>query len=89
MSVTERVAYLKPVAIAVYCALAAEFLYRFMWDRPVRRYAPVPGEIARGTMDNRLKRMLQTMFVMTLLIVIRSFHFFLLFLFSADPDDGP
>jgi len=79
--VTERVTYLQPVAIAVYCALAAEFLYRFMWDRPVRRSAPVPGEIARGTTDSRLKRMLQAMFLMTVLIVIRYFHFFYCFCF--------
>jgi len=63
------------VAIAAYCALAAEFLYRFTWDRPVRRSAPVPGEIPRGTTDSRLQRMLQAMFVMTILIVIRYFHF--------------
>jgi len=74
VSVTERVAYLQPVAIAVYCALAAEFLYRFMWDRPVRRSAPVPGEIPRGTTDSRLKRMLQAMFIMTVLIVIRTIY---------------
>lgn len=80
MSVTERVTYWRPVAIGVYCALAAEFLYRFTWDRPVRRSAPVPGEIPRGTTDSRLKRMLQAIFVMTILILIRYLEFFLLFL---------
>jgi len=43
-------------------------------DRPVRRSAPVPGEIPRGTTDSRLKRMLQAMFVMTILIVIRTIY---------------
>ena len=76
MSVTKLVTYLQPVSIAVYCLLAAEFLYRFTLDRPVRRSTPVPGEIPRGTTDARLKRMLQAMFIMTILIVIRYFHFF-------------
>ena len=81
VSVAERATYLRPVSIAVYCALAAEFLYRFTWDRPVRRSSPVPGEIARGTTDNSLRRMLQAMFIMTILIVIRYFHFFYCFCF--------
>jgi hypothetical protein len=58
----------------VYCALAAEFLVRYTQDRPVRRSAPVPGEVLRGTMDKRLRRMLQAMTTMTIFIVIRYFY---------------
>jgi hypothetical protein len=72
------------VAIIAYCALAAEFLARYTWDRPVIRFFPVPGEVPRGAMDKRLKRMLQAMLVMTIFIIIR--YVFLPFLFSADPD---
>ena len=61
------------MSIAAYCALAAEFLSRFTWDRPVRRSAPVPGEVLRGTADARLNRMLYAMFVMTIFIFIRYF----------------
>ena len=69
------------VAIIVYCALAAEFLARYTWDRPVRRSVPVPNEVLRGTMDKRLNRMLQAMLVMTIFILIR--YPFLLFLHAT------
>ena len=62
------------VSIAVYCALAAEFLVRYTHDRPVKRSAPVPGEVLRGTTDKRLHRMLQAMIIMTIFIVIRYFY---------------
>ena len=57
-----------PVAIAAYCALAAEFLSRYAQERPIRL---VPGEPYRGTMDVRLKRMLYAMSIMTVFIIIR------------------
>ena len=66
--------YIRLVSIIVYCALAAEFLVRFTRDQPVRRSAPVPGEILRGTTDKRLHRMLQAMITMTIFIVIRYFY---------------
>lgn len=62
---------MQPVAIIVYCALAAEFLARHSWDLPIRRSAPVPKEALRGTLDNRLSRMLQALFIMTTFIMIR------------------
>ncbi|KAH9989745.1 RTA1 like protein-domain-containing protein [Russula vinacea] len=62
------------VAIIVYCALAAEFLARHSWDLPIRRSAPVPKEALRGTLDNRLSRMLQALFIMTTFIMIRAIY---------------
>ncbi|KAF8496771.1 RTA1-domain-containing protein [Russula emetica] len=62
------------VSIIAYCALAAEFLYRYKYDRPVRQSAPMPGEFFRGTMDKRLHRMLQAMITMTIFIVIRTIY---------------
>jgi hypothetical protein len=62
------------VAIVVYCALATEFLFRYARDRPVRRSAPSPGEAFRGTTDNRLRRMLYAMCIMTIFIVIRTIY---------------
>jgi hypothetical protein len=57
-----------------YCALAAEFLVRYTHDQPVRRSAPVQGEVLRGRTDKRLHRMLQAMIIMTIFIVIRYFY---------------
>jgi hypothetical protein len=57
-----------PVAIAAYCAFAAEFLIRYARDRPIRY---VPGEAYRGTMDFRLRCVLYAMFVTTVFIIIR------------------
>ena len=72
------IAYMPPVAIITYCALAAEFLTRYTWDRPMRP-TDVPGGAFRGIVDIRLKRMLYAMFVMTVLIVIRyTVHLFCL-----------
>ncbi len=62
---------MRPVAIAVYCALAAEFFTRYTKDRPVRRSAPLPGKFHRGTMNKHLDRMLLAMVAMTMFIVIR------------------
>ncbi|KAH9977068.1 RTA1-domain-containing protein, partial [Lactifluus volemus] len=56
------------VAIAAYCAFAAEFLIRYERELPIRY---VPGEAYRGTVDVRLKAMLYAMFVTTVFIVIR------------------
>jgi len=58
----------------VYCGLAAEFLVRYTHDRPVRRSAPMPGEVLRGTTDKRLHRMLQAMIIMTIFIIIRTIY---------------
>jgi hypothetical protein len=69
--VSEVVTYMQPVAIIMYCVLAAEFLARYTWDLPIRRSAPVPNKVLRGTMDNRLNRMLQAMLIMTIFIMIR------------------
>lgn len=66
------VAYFQIVAIAAYCTLAAEFLYRYKQGRPVQRYKAVEG-LHRGVIDMRLKLMLQAMLVMTVFIVIRYF----------------
>jgi hypothetical protein len=65
------VTYMQLVTIIAYCALAAEFLTRYTWDRPVRRLVPVPNEVLRGTADKRLNRMLQAMLVVTIFILIR------------------
>ncbi|KAF8461147.1 RTA1-domain-containing protein [Russula ochroleuca] len=62
------------VTIIAYCALAAEFLTRYTWDRPVRRLVPVPNEVLRGTADKRLNRMLQAMLVVTIFILIRMIY---------------
>ncbi|KAI0303342.1 RTA1 like protein-domain-containing protein [Multifurca ochricompacta] len=61
------------VAIIAYCALAAEFLFRYTRDRPMRS-ARVPGEALRGMIDKRLRRMLIAMFIMTDFIVIRTVY---------------
>jgi hypothetical protein len=79
--VVEVATYMQLVSIVVYCALAAEFLARYTWDRPVRRSVPVPNEVLRGTPDKRLNRMLQAMLVMTIFILIR--YPFLLFLHAT------
>jgi hypothetical protein len=62
------------VAIIMYCVLAAEFLARYTWDLPIRRSAPVTNKVLRGTMDNRLNRMLQAMLIMTIFIMIRAIY---------------
>ncbi|KAF8496742.1 RTA1-like protein [Russula emetica] len=62
------------ISITVYCALAAEFLVRYTHDRPVRRSAPMPGEVLRGTINKRLHRMLQAMIIMTIFILIRTIY---------------
>ncbi|KAF8496737.1 RTA1-domain-containing protein [Russula emetica] len=62
------------ISIIVYCGLAAEFLVRYTHDRPVRRSAPMPGEVLRGTTDKRLNRMLQAMITMTIFIIIRTIY---------------
>jgi len=62
------------IAIAAYCALAAEFLVRYTKDWPMRRSTPLPGEVLRGTTDRRLNRMLYAMFIMTVFIVIRTIY---------------
>jgi hypothetical protein len=62
------------LAIIVYCVLAAEFLARYTWDLPIRRSAPVPNEVLRGTMDKRLNRMLQAMLIITIFIMIRAIY---------------
>ena len=78
------IAYMPPVAIIIYCALAAEFLTRYTWDRPMRP-TDVPGGAFRGIVDIRLKRMLYAMFAMTIFIVIRyHLHPFCLGLIADD-----
>ncbi|KAN0125993.1 RTA1 domain containing protein [Russula decolorans] len=62
------------VAIFVYCALAAEFLVRYTRDRPVRQPFSSLEKVIRGTMDKRLRRMLQAMGTMTILIIIRTIY---------------
>ncbi|KAN0109791.1 RTA1-like protein [Russula decolorans] len=62
------------ISIIVYCVLAAEFLFRYTRDQPVRRSAPMPGEVLRGTTDKRLHRVLQAMITMTIFIVIRTIY---------------
>ncbi|KAI0282480.1 RTA1-like protein [Russula aff. rugulosa BPL654] len=62
------------ISIMAYCALAAEFLVRYTHDQPVRRSAPVQGEVLRGRTDKRLHRMLQAMIIMTIFIVIRTIY---------------
>ncbi|KAF8496745.1 RTA1-like protein [Russula emetica] len=62
------------ISITVYCALATEFLVRYTRDRPVRRSAPMPGEVLRGTINKRLNRMLQAMITMTIFIFIRTIY---------------
>lgn len=64
---------MQPVAIIAYCALAAEFLLRYKWDKQVPRSAPVSGAIPRGRTERRLRFMLLGMTVMTVFIVIRYF----------------
>ncbi|KAI0255338.1 RTA1-domain-containing protein [Lactifluus subvellereus] len=61
------------VAIIVYCALAAEFITRYTWDRPMRS-THVPGGAFRGIVDIRLRRMLYAMSVMTAFILIRTLY---------------
>jgi len=61
------------VAITVYCSLAAEFITRYIWDRPMRS-THVPGGAFRGIVDIRLKRMLYAMCVMTVFILIRTVY---------------
>ncbi|KAI0263773.1 RTA1 like protein-domain-containing protein [Gloeopeniophorella convolvens] len=56
------------VAIIVYSALAAEFLTRYIRDRPMR-YARV-GAAPRGSTDRLMKRMLYAMSLMTVFILI-------------------
>ena len=68
-----RLTPMRLVSIIVYCALAAEFLIRYKHDQPVRRSAPIPGEVLRGTTDKRMHRMVQAMATMTIFIVIRYF----------------
>jgi hypothetical protein len=68
------------VAIIAYCALAAEFLFRYKWDNPVPRSAPVPGAVPRGRTERGLRFMLLGMTIMTIFILIRYF-FSLTFLF--------
>ncbi|KAI0282477.1 RTA-like protein [Russula aff. rugulosa BPL654] len=48
--------------------IAAEFLVRYTHDQPVRRLAPVQGEVLRGRTDKRLHCMLQAMITMTIFI---------------------
>ncbi|KAI0255334.1 RTA1 like protein-domain-containing protein [Lactifluus subvellereus] len=62
------------VSIIVYCALAAEFLTRYTWDRPMRSSTHVPGGAFRGIVDIRLRRMLYAMSVMTVFILIRTLY---------------
>lgn len=62
------------VAIFVYCALAAEFLVRYTRDQPVRQSFPSLEKGIRGTMGKRLRRMLQAMAIMTILIIIRTIY---------------
>jgi len=61
----------RPVAIATYCGLAAEFPFasrRFNW--PTSRSTHVPGEVLRGGLD----RMPRAMFVMTVFIVVLTIY---------------
>jgi len=63
--------YVRPVAIATYCGLAAEFPFasrRFNW--PTSRSTHVPGEVLRGGLD----RMPRAMFVMTVFIVVLTIY---------------
>jgi hypothetical protein len=70
------------VAIVAYCALAAEFLLRYKWDKPVPQFAHVNGAIPRGRTERRLRFMLLAMTVMTVFIVVRYvFLFYCLFFF--------
>jgi hypothetical protein len=84
--VSEVVTYMQPVAIIVYCVLAAEFLARYTWDLPIRRSAPVPNEVLRGTMDKRLNRMLQAMLIITIFIMIRYGTLVYCFCMRLHPD---
>ncbi|KAH9977067.1 RTA1 like protein-domain-containing protein [Lactifluus volemus] len=58
-------------SIAAYCAFAAEFLFRYARERPIRH---IPGESYRGTVDANLKRMLYAMFITTVFIIIRTIY---------------
>ncbi|KAI9508817.1 RTA1 like protein [Russula earlei] len=62
------------VAIGAYVALAAEFLTRYVRDRPIQRSTPVPGDGFRGRLDKYLTRMLQAMIIMTVFLVIRTIY---------------
>jgi hypothetical protein len=62
------------IAIFVYCALATEFLVRYTRDQPVRQPFSSLEKVIRGTMDKRLRRMLQAMGTMTILIIIRTIY---------------
>lgn len=84
--VSEVVTYMQPAAIIVYCALAAEFLARYSWDLPILRSAPVPNKVLRGTLDNRLSRMLQAMLIMTTFIMIRYCALVYCFCMRPHPD---
>ena len=68
------------VAIVAYCALAAEFLFRYKWDNPVPRSVPVSGQVPRGRTERRLRFMLLGMSIMTVFIFIR-YPFSLLFFY--------
>ena len=79
------VVYFQIVAIAAYCALAAEFLYRYKQDWPIQRYKALTSDLHRGVVDKRLQLLLVAMLTMTVFIVIRYF-FFCCHCF-LDPDD--
>jgi len=65
---------LQLVVLALYTALATEFLIRFNADRP-RRYIRESGvSHPRGTVDKPMKYMLSAMAVMVILLVIRSIY---------------
>ncbi|KAI0057327.1 RTA1-domain-containing protein [Artomyces pyxidatus] len=59
-------------AIGVYVALAAEFLMRYVWDKPVHSRDLVPQ--GRGRTDLRMKLLLGGMSFMTICILIRSVY---------------
>ncbi|KAI0263771.1 RTA1 like protein-domain-containing protein [Gloeopeniophorella convolvens] len=59
------------MSIALYVALAIEFLARYSKDRPIRHDAELSQ---RGFADERVRRMIQAISFMTVVIIIRSIY---------------
>ena len=62
------------MVLILYTALAAEFVIRFILDRPMRRIRENGTLPPRGTLDESLIRMLIGMSIMATLLLVRSIY---------------
>ena len=82
MSCVLTLPFIIPVAIVFYTALAAEFLWRFAKDKPLRAVVPGPDQEAQEAKDStssnrfnsRMKLQIYGLILSTLFLFIRSIY---------------